>query len=255
MTDADAILVLNAGSSSLKFSLFTAHDAAPSPLVGGQVGGIFTTPVFIAKDPAGQTVGEKRWGAGEAIGHRARWATSSTGCGALWPRPSPGGRRSSRLPRRPRLHDAGPGRRRGRRRAGEAGAVLAAAPAAQPRPDPDAAGTRSGLAADRLLRHGDAPHAAVARADVRAAPGAGRGRRAALRIPRHLVRVHRRSAARRRPARGAREDRRPPPGQRRQHVRARCRTQHRDDDGLHGGGRAADGDALGARSIPACCCT
>ena len=69
MTDADAILVLNAGSSSLKFSLFTAHDAAPSPLVGGQVGGIFTTPVFIARDPAGQTVGEKRWHAGEAIGH------------------------------------------------------------------------------------------------------------------------------------------------------------------------------------------
>ena len=65
----DAILVLNAGSSSIKFSLFAARDAQLALVVGGQVSGIFTAPAFVAKDGAGQQVGEQRWEAGAGFGH------------------------------------------------------------------------------------------------------------------------------------------------------------------------------------------
>jgi acetate kinase len=71
----DAILVVNAGSSSVKFSVFTGGDLAL--IVGGQVGGIGTEPAFVAKDAAGKTVGEKRWGAGleheGALAHVVEW--------------------------------------------------------------------------------------------------------------------------------------------------------------------------------------
>jgi acetate kinase len=50
---ARAIAVLNAGSSSLKFSIFRDRDGEHEPLVGWQVEGLFTTPRFIALDPAG----------------------------------------------------------------------------------------------------------------------------------------------------------------------------------------------------------
>ncbi len=39
---SDAIVVLNAGSSSIKFSLFLAHDGALAPDVRGQVEGLYT---------------------------------------------------------------------------------------------------------------------------------------------------------------------------------------------------------------------
>ena len=45
---SDVILVLNAGSSSLKFTLF-AVGAEPSVLCGGQISGIGTAPRFEAK--------------------------------------------------------------------------------------------------------------------------------------------------------------------------------------------------------------
>src|SRR6516225_4352787 len=44
---ADAILVLNAGSSSLKFSVFLNGDL-PRPLLRGQLEGILTQPRFAA---------------------------------------------------------------------------------------------------------------------------------------------------------------------------------------------------------------
>ena len=54
---SDAILVLNAGSSSIKFSLFAFSGAVESLsfLLGGQVQGLQSTPQFKAKD-AGQQV-------------------------------------------------------------------------------------------------------------------------------------------------------------------------------------------------------
>ena len=64
---ADAIAVLNAGSSSIKFSLF--RGKALEPELRGQVEGIYTAPRFIAKDGKGKPAGEKRWPDGTQLGH------------------------------------------------------------------------------------------------------------------------------------------------------------------------------------------
>jgi acetate kinase len=66
---ADAIAVLNAGSSSVKFSLFLARGGGLEPEVRGQVEGISTSPHFVAKGPDGATVAEKSWGEGTRLGH------------------------------------------------------------------------------------------------------------------------------------------------------------------------------------------
>jgi acetate kinase len=63
---ADAIAVLNAGSSSLKFSVF---NETLQLQLRGQVEGIYTAPRFIAKDRAGNTLAEKSWGEGAKLGH------------------------------------------------------------------------------------------------------------------------------------------------------------------------------------------
>src|SRR5215831_19783385 len=64
-----AILVLNAGSSSIKFLLFAERAEALDPVVRGQVEAIGTTPHFIARDPKGRVVAEKAWGEGVELGH------------------------------------------------------------------------------------------------------------------------------------------------------------------------------------------
>jgi acetate kinase len=66
---ADAIVVLNAGSSSLKFSVFLDGEP-PTPLLRGQLEGLFTEPHFVARDAGGAVVGEKQWPAGTPLGHR-----------------------------------------------------------------------------------------------------------------------------------------------------------------------------------------
>jgi acetate kinase len=82
---ADAILVLNAGSSSLKFSVFL-EDEPPQSLFRGQVEGLFTRPHFVARDEAGQLLGEQEWTAGTRLGHEGAidflldWGRR----GALW---------------------------------------------------------------------------------------------------------------------------------------------------------------------------
>jgi acetate kinase len=66
---ANAILVLNAGSSSIKFSAFEASGASLTPLMRGQIEGIYTAPRFIAKDAKGVEIGAKAWGEGVELGH------------------------------------------------------------------------------------------------------------------------------------------------------------------------------------------
>ena len=66
---ADAVLVLNAGSSSIKFSLFVERSAELALLARGQVEGIYTEPRFSAKDADGKPAGEKRWDKGAKLGH------------------------------------------------------------------------------------------------------------------------------------------------------------------------------------------
>ncbi len=65
---ADAILVLNAGSSSLKFSVFLPGEPS-QPLLRGQLEALFSQPHFVARDPTGGVIGEKTWAAGTQLGH------------------------------------------------------------------------------------------------------------------------------------------------------------------------------------------
>ncbi len=67
----DAIAVLNAGSSSIKFSLFLERSGELAAGVRGQIEGIYTEPRFAAKSSDGAIRGEKAWGAGTKLGHEA----------------------------------------------------------------------------------------------------------------------------------------------------------------------------------------
>lgn len=62
----DALLVINAGSSSLKFSVFrTRDDGGVTAVINGQISGIGTEPTFEAKDTHKAPIGAKAWGPGE----------------------------------------------------------------------------------------------------------------------------------------------------------------------------------------------
>ena len=50
----DAVLVLNAGSSSIKFSLFAARRDELALIAGGQIARLHTAPHFVARDAAGK---------------------------------------------------------------------------------------------------------------------------------------------------------------------------------------------------------
>jgi acetate kinase len=65
----DTILVLNAGSSSIKFALFAEAAVELAVVAHGQLEGIDTSPHFIAQDATDQTVGEQRWAQGTRLGH------------------------------------------------------------------------------------------------------------------------------------------------------------------------------------------
>jgi acetate kinase len=64
---SDALLVLNAGSSSLKFSVFL-NDHPPRALLHGQLEGLLTQPRFIARNDTA-VVGQKEWPSGTQLGH------------------------------------------------------------------------------------------------------------------------------------------------------------------------------------------
>jgi len=66
---ADAIAVLNAGSSSIKFSLFVTRGSELKLELRGQVEGIYTMPHFIANRRDGAKAAEKSWAEGTKLGH------------------------------------------------------------------------------------------------------------------------------------------------------------------------------------------
>jgi acetate kinase len=66
---SDAIVVVNAGSSSLKFSLFAQGQNDLELVARGQAEGLYTSPRFVAKSGAGDVVEEKAWGEGVEFGH------------------------------------------------------------------------------------------------------------------------------------------------------------------------------------------
>ena len=65
---AGAMLVLNAGSSSLKFSVFV-DDEPPRPLLRGQLEALSTQPRFVARRGRHREVGGQQWAAGTNLGH------------------------------------------------------------------------------------------------------------------------------------------------------------------------------------------
>jgi acetate kinase len=67
---ADLILVINAGSSSIKFCAFDAGPAEPELVLHGQVEGLYTAARFKAKDATGAAIAEHRWEPDPAFGHQ-----------------------------------------------------------------------------------------------------------------------------------------------------------------------------------------
>lgn len=66
---SDAILILNAGSSSLKFSVF--RDSEPLELIlRGGLENLQTQPRFAARDASGAVVDEHAWAAGTSLDHQ-----------------------------------------------------------------------------------------------------------------------------------------------------------------------------------------
>ncbi len=62
MTEGNAIAVVNAGSSSIKFSLFGEEGAELLLLLKGQIEGLYTDSIhFVVHDAAGACVAEERW--------------------------------------------------------------------------------------------------------------------------------------------------------------------------------------------------
>lgn len=69
----DAILVLNAGSSSVKFSLYAGDEAgdAPGPLLRGQIDRLAGPARFVATDRTGAVVGARDWPRQAVLTHAA----------------------------------------------------------------------------------------------------------------------------------------------------------------------------------------
>ena len=66
---AEAIVVINAGSSSIKFSLFAVRGDELALELGGQIEGLYTAPHFIARTSGGRTSAEKSWSGNAQLGH------------------------------------------------------------------------------------------------------------------------------------------------------------------------------------------
>ena len=244
---ADAIAVLNAGSSSIKFSLFVLRGQELELALRGQVGGPLHRAALRGQGRRRQAAGTKRPGAKAASwGMPARSTTWSPTCARTWAATA-----SPRIGHRVvhgghGLHAAGAHGRRSPAGAARVRAARAAAPAAQPGPDP-----RCCCSALPELPQ----VACFDTAFHRTQPGAGADVRAAGEVPRAKACGATASTACPtstsprccRPcdaARGRRAHRGAAPGQRREHVRAAGGAQRRQHHGLHRGGRAADGHAL-----------
>ncbi|CAM2168243.1 Acetate kinase [Paraburkholderia sacchari] len=78
---ADVILVLNAGSSSIKFSAFNAQPDDLPLVMRGQIEGLLSAPRFVAFDGKGEQTGKHDWGNEplrheEAVAHIAQFLRS-----------------------------------------------------------------------------------------------------------------------------------------------------------------------------------
>jgi acetate kinase len=66
----DAVLVINAGSSSIKFAAYAAGSDEDPRLIGkGAIEGIGSEPRFVVEDPEGRVLDERNWPDGAALPH------------------------------------------------------------------------------------------------------------------------------------------------------------------------------------------
>ncbi len=237
----DAILVLNSGSSSLKFSLFPASEmpTREKALCKGQCAGIGRKTRLTANDGAGQLLIDEELDQDptheQALGAILDWQTRrfpDVRLIAAAHRVVHGG---------PALRGTGSDRRGGARGTATAHSAGAAASAAPPRGDRGCFEAAPGPAADRLFRHRLPSFPIRGRDVLRFAASADGRRRETLRLSWALVRVYRQRPGkdhRPRDRRGTRRGR--ASRQRREPLRDPSRTQRRDDDGIHGARRTAD---------------
>jgi len=66
---ADSIVVLNAGSSSIKFCIFVLRGKEIRVVARGQIEGLLTSPKFVSKNEKGNLLSEKAWGEGRSLSH------------------------------------------------------------------------------------------------------------------------------------------------------------------------------------------
>ncbi len=67
---AEAVLVLNAGSSSVKFSLYADARDDARPRLRGQIEGLQSSPDFVARDEQGRVVHRREWREAGSLSHR-----------------------------------------------------------------------------------------------------------------------------------------------------------------------------------------
>jgi acetate kinase len=86
----DRIVVLNAGSSSLKFAVFeVAGPAGPQAALRGEIESLGHAPHFVARDASGRTVADRHWDAGSGaelhalLGFLVSWIDDRLGPGRL----------------------------------------------------------------------------------------------------------------------------------------------------------------------------
>jgi acetate kinase len=83
------LLVINAGSSSLKFSGYESDEGEPRLQFRGLLEGIGDAPHFVARDPADAVLTERRWPTATRLSHDAafgvlrEWLDAHVGVGAL----------------------------------------------------------------------------------------------------------------------------------------------------------------------------
>jgi acetate kinase len=78
----DALLVLNAGSSSLKFSVFRAERGVGDQLARGQVEGIGTSPRYVLRGANDEVIEERALGEGASLNHESAFGLVAQRCQA-----------------------------------------------------------------------------------------------------------------------------------------------------------------------------
>ena len=183
----DTILVVNAGSSSLKFQVFAVADAGdPTRLLKGQMDGIGTRPRLRAEAADSQPLVDRIYAQHEVKDLPAAIAVAGAWLRETQARRS-GCRRASCRPWRPRLRPSGADRRSGAGASGTLYVAGAAASAEQSGADPRAARAPSGFAAGRLLRYRIPSHPRGRSRPFCASRTFLRGGRSALWLPRPLL--------------------------------------------------------------------